>query len=609
MYILGLAAYYHDSSACLLKDGKIVAAIQEERLTRKKNDPSFPEKAVAFCLKKAGISLDDVAYIGFYDKPLLTFERLIETYIQESPRGFFSFLKAMPIWMKKKVFLKQELIKELHSLYQKSHKNSSIRDFRKKIKDKILFNEHHLSHAASCFYPSPFEEAAILTVDGVGEWTTLSLAHGKGSRIEILKEIHFPDSLGLLYSAFTYYLGFKVNSGEYKLMGLAPYGEPRYEKLIKDHLIDIKEDGSFALNMKYFHYTVGLSMTNHHFHELFGRPPREQESPLEDFHKDLARSIQKVTEDVVLKLAITAKNLTGAQYLTLAGGVALNCVANGKILKEKIFRDIWVQPASGDSGGSLGVAMSIYYEYLAHERVVPPHGDIMEGALLGPSYPEENIREFLLEKKANYHHYDSFDALISLVAREISQGKVIAWHQGNCEFGPRALGSRSILGDPRSPDMQSMMNLKIKFRESFRPFAPAILRERVQDYFEMEDRDSPYMLFVAPLKKNLRKAQTENKRPEINDIRSTVPAITHVDFSARVQTVDEKRNPRFHALIKAFEKITKVPLLINTSFNVRGEPIVCSPEDSYNCFLKTGIDVLVMEKFILFKKEQEEKGV
>lgn len=600
MYILGISAFFHDSAACLIKGEEIIAAAQEERFTRKKHDESFPKNAVAYVLSEAGITLDEVEYIGFFEKPLVKFERLIETYLSEAPRGFKSFVTSIPVWLKHKLFLKDTLIKELAAL-------SGLK--KELIEKKILFSEHHQSHAASCFYPSPFRESAILTMDGVGEWATTSIAHGVDNKITFLKEIHFPHSLGLLYSAITYYTGFKVNSGEYKVMGLAPYGEPKYVDLIKKNLIDIKDDGSFKLNMDYFNYAVGLTMTNKKFDELFGRPKRKSESDLSQFEMDLARSLQDVTEEVMIKLARSAQKITGSKNLTLAGGVALNCVGNGKILREKIFENIWIQPAAGDAGGALGAAQSIYYQHLNKPRKSYESGDDnMKGAYLGKKFSNEEVKKYLDSVGAKYHYIPNQSEFLNLMSEALKEEKVVGWHQGRMEFGPRSLGARSIIGDARSSKMQSIMNLKIKYRESFRPFAPAVLREKLSDYFEM-NCDSPYMLLVAPVKENLTKKMTKEQEAlfgieKLNVLRSTIPAVTHVDYSARIQTVHEKTNPRFYNLIKKFEEKTGSAVVINTSFNVRGEPIVCTPQDSYKCFMRTEMDVLTIEDFILYKEDQ-----
>jgi len=611
MYILGISSFFHDSAACLIKGEEIIAAAQEERFTRKKHDEAFPKNAILYVLKEAGITLDQVEAIGFFEKPLVKFERLIETYLAEAPRGFKSFLTSMPVWLKHKLFLKDTLIKELAEV-QKILNAGNLFDFKKtkaEIEKKILFGEHHQSHAASCFYPSPFRESAILTMDGVGEWATTSIAYGVDNKIEFLKEIHFPHSLGLLYSAITYYTGFKVNSGEYKVMGLAPYGEPKYVDIIKNNLIDIKEDGSFRLNMDYFNYTVGLTMTNKKLDQLFGRSARKAESTLTQFEMDLARSLQDVTEEVMIKLARTAQKITGSKNLTLAGGVALNCVGNGKILREKIFENIWIQPAAGDAGGALGVAQSIYYQHFNKPRKCFESGaDNMKGSYLGNKSTNEEIKNYLDSVGARYHFIDNENELLNLISQSLAEEKVVGWHQGRMEFGPRSLGARSIIGDGRSSKMQSIMNLKIKYRESFRPFAPAVLRERLTDYFDI-NCDSPYMLLVAPVKKEIAKPMSKDEESlfgieKLNVSRSTIPAVTHVDYSARIQTVHEKTNPRFYKLIKKFDEKTGCAVLINTSFNVRGEPIVCSPQDSYKCFMRTEMDVLTIENFLLYKEDQ-----
>lgn len=609
MYILGISSFFHDSAACLIKGEEIIAAAQEERFTRKKHDESFPKNAILYVLKEAGITLDQVEAIGFFEKPFVKFERLIETYLAEAPRGFRSFVTSIPVWLKHKLFLKDTLISELSEIQKSFEKNPDLKKIKAQIEKKILFAEHHQSHAASCFYPSPFRESAILTMDGVGEWATTSIAYGVGNKITPLKEIHFPHSLGLLYSAITYYTGFKVNSGEYKVMGLAPYGEPKYVDVIKRNLIDIKEDGSFRLNMEYFNYTVGLTMTNKKLDQLFGRPARKAESTLTQFEMDLARSLQDVTEEIMIKLACTAQKITGSKNLTMAGGVALNCVGNGKILRKKIFENIWIQPAAGDAGGALGVAQSIFYQHFNQLRHSFESGsDNMKGSYLGNKSSGAEIKNYLDSVGASYHYIDSENELLNLLAVDLAAEKVVGWHQGRMEFGPRSLGARSILGDGRSSKMQSIMNLKIKYRESFRPFAPAVLREKVSDYFEL-DCDSPYMLLVAPVKSTIAKSMTKEEEAlfgieKLNVARSTIPAVTHVDYSARIQTVHEKTNPRFYNLIKKFEEKTGCAVLINTSFNVRGEPIVCSPEDSYKCFMRTEMDVLTIENFILYKEEQ-----
>ncbi len=598
-YILGISAYYHDSAACLVHDGKIIAAAQEERFTRKKHDKSFPKHSIDYCFDEAKINFNNITFIGFYDKPFLKFERILETYLSEAPLGFKSFSNAIPIWIKEKLFLKKTLIDNFSNFYK-------IKD-KSLIESKILFAEHHVSHSASAFYPSPFNSSAILTMDGVGEWVTTSIGYGDNNKINFLKEIHFPHSLGLLYSAFTYFSGFKVNSGEYKLMGLAPYGKPIYKKLIKKEIIDIKEDGSFKLNMKYFNYTVGLTMTNSKFDNLFKRKPRKPDSNITQFEMDLAKSIQEVIEEVILKLVKTTKKITNSDNLVLAGGVALNCVANSKIIKQNKFRNVWVQPASGDAGGALGVAQHIYYNYLNNNRKLDSNkNDLMNGSFLGKSYTNREIKHFLNSKKIIYVEYQSEEKFIEEISNYIISGKVIGWHQGRMEFGPRALGNRSIIADPRNKKMQKILNEKIKFRESFRPFAPSILKEELKNYFHFSNVDSPYMLFVANLKKEFRLNQADQKNlfglEKLNFVRSLLPAITHVDFSSRIQTVDKKTNLKFYKLLKNFGKKTGYPILVNTSFNIRGEPIVCSPEDAYNCFIKTNMDILALGNFIISKK-------
>ncbi|MBN1895803.1 carbamoyltransferase [bacterium] len=590
MNILGISAYYHDSAAAFVRDGEILAAAQEERFTRIKHDYRFPRRAIRFCLDAARLKPEDIDFVVFYDKPFLKFERLLETYLHYAPAGIGSFIKAMPLWIKQKLWLK-----------------SHIEDEMKGLKGRILFSEHHMSHAAAAFYPSPFEKAAILTADGVGEWTTTSIGIGEGRDIRLLKEIHFPHSLGMLYSAFTYYTGFKVNSGEYKVMGLAPYGEPKYVQTILDHLIDLKEDGSFRLNMRYFHYAAGLTMTNRRFHDLFGGPPRKPESRLTQKDMDLARSVQDVTETAMLRMARFAKSLTGAENLCLAGGVALNCVANGKMLRENLFKDIWIQPAAGDAGGAIGAALAAWHQVLGKGRPVPEALDRQNGSFLGPEYTADEIRTFLESRGIPYRELGDRD-LIQTVAGLLTQEKVIGWFQGRMEFGPRALGSRSILGDPRSPDMQKRMNLKIKYRESFRPFAPAVLGEEAARFFEI-DRPSPYMLLVADVKKSLQRPMTDDEKSlwgidRLNVKRSEIPAVTHVDYSARIQTVHRETHPRFWELIRAFQEKTGCPVLVNTSFNVRGEPIVCTPGDAYTCFMRTEMDNLVLGNFVLEKNGQ-----
>jgi len=600
-YILGLSCYYHDSAAALLKNGEIVAAAQEERFSRKKHDSCFPKNAVSYCLKSQGINLSDVKEVVYYEKPLLTFERLLETYLGAAPRGGRSFVAAMQVWLKEKLFLKTELKKNLKEVQNSFGSDSQDNP-------NLLFSEHHLSHAAAAFYPSPFEESVVLCMDGVGEWATTSAWIGKGNKIEPLWEISFPHSLGLLYSAFTYYCGFKVNSGEYKLMGLAPYGEPNYVDQIKDNLIDIKADGTFRLDISYFKYHRGFRMTGRKFHKLFGRPPRKGETELTQFHMDLAASIQVVTEEIVLKLARSLQEETGIKNLCLAGGVALNCVANGKLLQEKIFDDIWIQPASGDAGSALGAALVGWHQHQEQKRVVNTN-DSMKGTYLGPEFSNDEITNYLEQINAPFHTHGDFE-LFERLAEELEKGHVIGWFNGPMEFGPRALGGRSIIGDPRNQKMQSVMNLKIKYRESFRPFAPSVLEEDVSNQFEMNAK-SPYMLLVAPVKKELCKQMTEEEDKlfgieKLNVPRSSLPAITHVDYSARVQTVSATTNPRYYNLIGAFKRKTGCPTIVNTSFNVRGEPIVCSPQDAYRCFMRTEMDVLVLQNQILFKSEQPE---
>ena len=598
MYILGISSFYHDSAACLLKDGEIIAAAQEERFTRKKNDASFPHQAIQYCLKEAKITPEFIDNVIFYEKPFVKFERLLETYLAFAPKGFSSFAKAMPIWIKEKLFQKSALIKELKSTLGKEINWS----------ERLLFSEHHLSHAASAFYPSPFESAAILTLDGVGEWTTTSLAVGKGNSLKVLKEIHFPHSLGLLYSAFTYYTGFKVNSGEYKVMGLAPYGEPRYADLIREKLITIADDGSFQLDLSYFDYTTGLTMTNKKFDRLFGGPPRTSETELTQREMDLAASVQKVTEEIVVKIAKYVAKETGERNLCLAGGVALNCVVNGKLLREKIFDNIWIQPAAGDAGGALGAALSAWYLYHNKERNASTGRDRMKGSYLGPQFSDDEIEVKLKKYGAVYKKFSEED-LIEQVAKALTEEKAIGWMQGRMEFGPRALGGRSIIADPRSSFMQKQLNLKVKYRESFRPFAPSVLRENVADWFE-HNTDSPYMLLVANVKSDKRRAiKTEEEKlfgiDKLNVPRSSVPAITHVDYSARIQTVHVDTNPRYHALISKFKEKTGCPIIVNTSFNVRGEPIVCNPADAFKCFMGTDLDVLVVGNYLLFKEYQD----
>ena len=634
MNILGISAYYHDSAAALVCDGKIIAAAQEERFSRKKHDARFPQNAISYCLKEANIELLDLDQIVFYDKPLVKFERLLETYLSYAPKGFQSFLMAMPIWLKEKLYLKTLLKKELATLGQ--CKASYI--------PKLMFTEHHQAHAASAFFPSPFNRAGVMCLDGVGEWATTSVWLGEGNKLTPQWEIDFPHSLGLLYSAFTYYTGFKVNSGEYKLMGLAPYGEPNYVDLILNNLIDLKADGTFRLNMEYFNYTTGLTMTNEKFDKLFGGSPRKAETKISQREMDIAASIQRVTEEVVLRLSRTVQKELDVDYLCLAGGVALNCVANGKILREGIFKDIWIQPAAGDAGGALGAALAIWYEYydrprviekvdsrkvprnvsreynvsasvesrnsavsLAKRSVCSAPNDMMQGAYLGPKFEDEQIREYLDAIEAKYEYLPDTE-LMPRLAKILDNGNVVGWFQGRMEFGPRALGGRSIIGDPRNTKMQSVMNLKIKYRESFRPFAPSVLAERVSDYFDIE-HSSPYMLLVAPVQEGLLIPMTEDQRQlfgieKLNVPRSEIPAITHVDYSARIQTIHQETNPRYHDLISHFEKLTGCGVIVNTSFNVRGEPIVCTPEDAYRCFMRTEMDYLVVENFLMAKTEQ-----
>lgn len=599
MYILGISAFYHDSAACLIRNGEIIAAAQEERFTRKKHDAGFPHHAVSYCVKQAGISPSEISNIVFYEKPFVKFERLLETYLAFAPKGFRSFTSAMPLWIKEKLFQKSILLKEITS----SLGNGVA------WQDRMLFSEHHLSHAASAFFPSPFERAAVLTLDGVGEWTTTSLAVGNGKELKVLKEIHFPHSLGLLYSAFTYYTGFKVNSGEYKVMGLAPYGEPKYAQVIKDKLVAIADDGSFQLDMSYFDYATGLTMTNRKFDALFGGPPRKSESDLTQREMDLAASVQKVTEEIVVKLAKSVAKETGERHLCLAGGVALNCVANGILLREKIFDDIWIQPAAGDAGGALGAAFSAWHVHHAGDRRLPAGGDGMKGAYLGPEFSDSEIKASLDACGARYTRMQG-SALIEAVATALSEEKAVGWMQGRMEFGPRALGGRSIIADPRSPGMQKQLNLKVKYRESFRPFAPSILREHVGEWFEL-DGDSPYMLLVADVNEDKRRAMTDEEHAlfgidKLNVPRSSVPAITHVDYSARIQTVHDDTNPKYHELIRRFKEKTGCPLVVNTSFNVRGEPIICTPEDAFKCFMGTELDVLAVGNFLLVKEEQDQ---
>uniref|UniRef100_A0A832DN11 Carbamoyltransferase n=1 Tax=Ignavibacterium album TaxID=591197 RepID=A0A832DN11_9BACT len=589
MYILGISAFYHDSAACIVKDGEIIAAAQEERFTRKKHDHNFPQKAIEYCLKEAGIKASQLDLVAFYDKPFLKFERLLETYLTYVPVGFKSFIKAIPLWIKEKLWMK-EMIKD-----------------KLGYEGKVVFPEHHESHAASAFYPSPFQKAAIITMDGVGEWTTTSFGIGDANDIQLLADIKFPHSLGLLYSAFTYYTGFKVNSGEYKVMGLAPYGEPKYKKLIYDHLIDVKEDGSFRMNMEYFNYCQGLTMTNEKFHKLFGGPPRVPETKLTQKEMDLARSLQEVTEEIVLKIGNHVYKETGLKDVCLAGGVALNCVANGRLLREGPFENIWIQPAAGDAGGALGAALIGWYKYHNKPRTADGKTDQQKGSYLGPQYSDDEIHSFIKSNNLVAKKYEA-DDLIKIVADLIANEKVIGWFDGRMEFGPRALGARSIVGDARSPKMQATMNIKIKFREGFRPFAPSVLYEKVSEYFEI-DKESPYMLLVADVKKERRRKMTPEEEKlwgieKLNVVRSDIPAITHVDYSARLQTVHKETNPRYYRLIEQFEKNTGCAVIINTSFNVRGEPIVCTPEDAYKCFMRTNIDYLVLGNYLLAKEDQ-----
>jgi carbamoyltransferase len=595
--ILGVSAFYHDSAAVLIGDGRIIAAAQEERFTRKKHDSRFPVHAIGYCLEEAGIGLDGVDFVVFYDKPFLKFERLLETYLAFAPRGFTSFRMAMPLWLREKLFQKDLLSRELKRF-----------DPDYDWAGRLLFAEHHQSHAASAFFPSPFEEAVALTMDGVGEWATTSAAIGRGNALEVIKEIHFPHSLGLLYSAFTYYTGFRVNSGEYKLMGLAPYGEPKYTGLILEHLMDLKEDGSFRLDLDYFDYCTGLRMTNERFHTLFGSAPRQPGEPLTQHHMDLAASIQKVTEEVVLRLTRGLARETGMDNLCLAGGVALNCVANGKVLRDGAFKNIWIQPAAGDAGGALGAALTAHHLFQGQPRKVEKGRDAMSGAYLGPAFSQTHIEARLREAGARFKTLGEAE-VITAVAQALADGKAVGWFQGRMEFGPRALGGRSILGDPRSPDMQKMLNLKVKYRESFRPFAPSVLGEAVGDWFDL-DHDSPYMLLVADVQAKRRREMTAAEQAlfgieKLNVPRSEIPAVTHVDYSARVQTVHADTNPRYHALISRFHELTGCPVVVNTSFNVRGEPIVCTPQDAFHCFMGTEIEVLAVGDCLLRKEDQD----
>ncbi len=593
--IIGISAYYHDSAAAIIIDGEIVAAAQEERFSRKKHDPSYPKNAINYLLAEGNLTLDQVDHIVFYDKPFLKFERLLETYIACAPKGFTSFRMAMPIWLREKLFLKDQLIKELKKLDKKFNT------------EKLLFSEHHFSHAASAFYPSPFEEAVILTLDGVGEWATTTVAIGKGNKLDIVKEIHFPHSLGLLYSAFTYYTGFKVNSGEYKVMGLAPYGEPKYKGLMLEKLIDLKEDGSFRLDQSYFNYATGLTMTNKKFAQLFGQPVRNAESEdLTQFHMDIAASIQAVTEEVVLKITRSLSKEYGIPNLCMAGGVALNCVANGKILKDASFKHMWIPPSAGDAGGAIGAALAVWHNELDKPRTVHM-SDSMKGSYLGPSFTQKEIEERLASCGAAFETFTEQE-MLEKTASELSEGKSIGWFQGRMEFGPRSLGCRSILGDPRSETMQKTLNLKVKYRESFRPFAPSVLREDLTEWFELNN-DSPYMLLVDDVKLSKRRQMTDGEKnlfgiDKLNIKRSEIPAVTHVDYSARIQTVHKETNPRYHSLINKFKEKTGCPVLVNTSFNVRGEPIVCTPEDAFRCFMGTDMEVLVVGNSVLYKSDQ-----
>ncbi len=590
MYVLGISAYYHDSAACILKNGVILAAAQEERFTRIKHDQNFPSNSIKFCLKEANISASDIEIIAFYDKPFLKFERILETYLSYAPKGIRSFLRAIPIWIKKKLWIKTLIQDEIG------------------FKGKLLFPEHHASHAASAFYASPFQDAAFLTMDGVGEWATTSFGIGKRNKIEVLADIKFPNSLGLLYSAFTYYTGFRVNSGEYKVMGLAPYGEPIYKNLIYDNLIDVKEDGSFKMNMSYFDYNVGLTMTNKKFNDLFGGPPRKPETELTQKEMDLARSIQEVIEEIVLKIASHVKKITDQKYLCLAGGVALNCVANGKLLRSGIYKDIFIQPAAGDAGGALGCAYIAWYQYLDNKRIVDGESDFMKGAYLGPEYSNDKIKTYLDDNNYQYEKLTDKE-LPEKIADLINEQNVIGWFQGKMEFGPRALGSRTIIGDARSTETQRIINLKIKYRESFRPFAPSIREENISEYFDI-DRPSPYMLLVADVNKEIQLPMNEEQKSyfglkKLNIARSKVPAITHVDYSARIQSVSKNTNKRYHDMLTIFNEKYGCPVVVNTSFNVRGEPIVCTPVDAYNCFMRTEMDYLLLNNYLLSKKEQK----
>ncbi len=594
--ILGISAFYHDSAACIIKDGEIIAAAQEERFTRKKHDASYPYNSINYVLNEAKLKLSEVDQVVFYEKPFLKFERLLETYLAFAPKGFTSFLASIPLWLREKLFQKKFLFDQL------KRNDEEFNDI-----NKLSFSEHHFSHAASAFYPSPFEEAIILTLDGVGEWATTTAAIGKGNKISIIKEINFPHSIGLLYSAFTYYTGFKVNGGEYKVMGLAPYGQPKYAEVILKELIDVKDDGSFRLNMKYFNFATGLTMTNENFSKLFGQKVRDTEELLTQFHMDIASSIQVVIEKIILNLVTSIRKETNIKNLCLAGGVALNCVANGKILKRNIFENIWIQPASGDAGGSLGAAFAYWFQELSQLRKKNYSSDMMKGSYLGPKFDEITIEKSLKKFGAIFKKFES-NELTDKVAMELKNGKIIGWFQGRMEFGPRALGARSIIADPRSENMQRNLNLKIKYRESFRPFAPSILREDLQNWFDL-NCDSPYMLIVADVKKDIQLKESEANQKlfgieRLNLKRSSIPAVTHVDFSARIQTVHKDTNPKYYNLIKKFKDLTNCPILVNTSFNVRGEPIVCSIEDAFKCFMGTELDILVCENFILYKEDQ-----
>ncbi len=600
MRLLGISAFYHDSAAALVEDGRVVAAAQEERFTRKKHDPGFPAEAIRYCLHAGGVDLDGVDHVVFFEKPLIKFERLIETYLANAPKGFPSFRMAIPVWIKEKLLQKPNLEKAL-----KEYAPSG------KVEDKILFAEHHQSHAASAFFPSPFAEAVVLTMDGVGEWTTASVAIGRGNSLEAVREIMWPHSVGLLYSAFTYYTGFKVNSGEYKVMGLAPYGEPKYADLILDNIVDLKPDGSFWLDQSYFNYATGLTMTSRKFHDLFGAPPRDPESPLTQHHMDLAASVQAVTDEVMLRITRDLARTYRIDNLCLAGGVALNCVANGKVLRDGAFKNIWIQPAAGDAGGSVGAALAAYHQHLGKPRKLNGALDAMQGAYLGPEFSQDEVERRLAAAGAEFTTIPDDAELYQRTCDALEAGHAVGWFQGRMEFGPRALGGRSILGDPRNPAMQKTLNLKVKYRESFRPFAPSVLREDVADYFEI-DTDSPYMLQVAEVKQDRRRGMTADEEglfgiDKLNVVRSDIPAVTHVDYSARIQTVHSETNPRYHALLSAFKQRTGCSVLVNTSFNVRGEPIVCTPEDAFRCFMGTGMETLVVGNSVLDKSKQTQR--